>query len=142
MLLFSNMNRHAFDWGRNGLLAYASYAVIVILDPSSLQPMQTLDKDHTFSVTNLKWCKAWNYKKQGNCPEMMLASAGKSSVSYFNLHAISWHGRKKSKLKFFYFLKRYQWANINLEYQIWWYKSIISRWIETNRTNGMAWRGT
>ena len=71
------MNRHAFDWGRNGLLAYASYAVIVILDPSSLQPMQTLDKDHTFSVTNLKWCKAWNYKKQGNCPEMMLASAGK-----------------------------------------------------------------
>ena len=79
------MNRHAFDWGRNGLLAYASYAVIVILDPSSLQPMQTLDKDHTFSVTNLKWCKAWNYKKQGNCPEMMLASAGKCIIALHEL---------------------------------------------------------
>ena len=60
--LFSTLNRNAFDWGRNGLLAYASYAVIVILDPKNLKPIQTLDKDHSFSVTHLKWSKSWTKK--------------------------------------------------------------------------------
>ena len=59
---FSTLNRNAFDWGRNGLLAYASYAVIVILDPKNLKPIQTLDKDHSFSVTHLKWSKSWTKK--------------------------------------------------------------------------------
>ena len=74
--LFSTLNRHALDWGRNGLIAYASHAVIVVIDPKTLQPIQTLDKDHNFSVTHLKWSKSWT--KKHVVPEMMLASADAS----------------------------------------------------------------
>ena len=72
----SNLNRHAMDWGRNGLLAYASHGVIVVVDPEKLTPIQTLDRDHKTSVTRLKWPKSWS--KRHVAHEMMLASADAS----------------------------------------------------------------
>ena len=64
------------DWSRNGLLAYASHGVIVIVDCSTLTQIQTLDRDHKTSVTRLKWSKAWS--KRHVAHEMMLASADAS----------------------------------------------------------------
>ena len=58
----SNLNRNALDWGRNGLLAYASHGVIVVVDPSTMNVIQTLDKDHKTSVVRLKWSRAWSKK--------------------------------------------------------------------------------
>ena len=69
-------NRYAMDWSRNGLLAYASHGVIVIVDCSTLTQIQTLDRDHKTSVTRLKWSKAWS--KRHVAHEMMLASADAS----------------------------------------------------------------
>ena len=64
------------DWSRNGLLAYASHGVIVIVDCKKLEQIQTLDRDHKTSVTRLKWSKAWS--KRHVAHEMMLASADAS----------------------------------------------------------------
>ena len=64
------------DWSRNGVLAYASHGVIVIVDCSTLTQIQTLDRDHKTSVTRLKWSKAWS--KRHVAHEMMLASADAS----------------------------------------------------------------
>ena len=64
------------DWSRNGLLAYASHGVIVIVDCTTLSQIQTLDRDHKTSVTRLKWSKAWS--KRHVAHEMMLASADAS----------------------------------------------------------------
>ncbi len=72
----SNLNRNALDWGRNGLLAYASHGVIVVVDPSTMNVIQTLDKDHKTSVVRLKWSRAWSKKHVAH--EMMLASADAS----------------------------------------------------------------
>jgi hypothetical protein len=35
----SNLNKHALDWSHNGLLAFGSYGVIVIVDPKNLKPI-------------------------------------------------------------------------------------------------------
>ena len=40
----SSLNKNAMDWSRNGLLAYASHGVIVIVDCSTLTQIQTLDR--------------------------------------------------------------------------------------------------
>lgn len=72
----SSLNRNAIDWSRNGLLAYASHGVIVIVDLNNLSPIQTLDRDHKTSVIRLKWSRAWS--KRHVAHEMMLASADAS----------------------------------------------------------------
>ena len=72
----SSLNKHALDYSRNGLLAYASHGVINVLDPKALKIVQTLDREHKASVTRLKWSKAWSKRHVSH--EMMLASADAS----------------------------------------------------------------
>ena len=51
-------NRGAADWSAScGLLAYASHALVVVADPTTLQHVQVLDK-HRAAVCQVRWCRA------------------------------------------------------------------------------------
>ena len=50
-------NKHAIDWSvLSGLLALGSNALVVVVDPVTLQTVQVLDK-HRSSVVRVTWCK-------------------------------------------------------------------------------------
>eukprot|EP00276_Gloeochaete_wittrockiana_P002310 CAMPEP_0184675902 /NCGR_PEP_ID=MMETSP0308-20130426/88063_1 /TAXON_ID=38269 /ORGANISM="Gloeochaete witrockiana, Strain SAG 46.84" /LENGTH=400 /DNA_ID=CAMNT_0027123689 /DNA_START=17 /DNA_END=1215 /DNA_ORIENTATION=- len=50
----SRENLGAVDWGWQRLFAYACQSVVVVVDPASLQVIQTLDH-HSLPVTTLRW---------------------------------------------------------------------------------------
>lgn len=50
----SKDNRGAFDWGKQNLLAFGCQSYIVIVDPLSLDIVQTLD-EHRAHVSSVKW---------------------------------------------------------------------------------------
>ena len=88
------LNKHAIDWSSNGLIAYGSHGVVVIVDPRSLKAIQTLDGEHRASVTKLRWSRAPN--KKHVVSEMMLASADAAGrISIWNVKS----GEVKTRLQ-------------------------------------------
>ncbi|GAB6023246.1 WD repeat-containing protein 11 [Chamberlinius hualienensis] len=75
--ILDNHNKGAVDWGWQDLIAYGCQSVVIIVDPSSVQIVQTLD-GHNANVTKVKWASG-NYSDIHLYPHMVkLASADTS----------------------------------------------------------------
>jgi len=51
-----NVNKGAFDWGWQGLLAYGCQSCVVVVDPATVQVIQVLDHQRG-QVTKVKWAR-------------------------------------------------------------------------------------
>lgn len=67
-------NKGACDWGWQSMFAYGCHNFVVVVDPETVQIIQTLDL-HQSNVVKLKWCRE-NYHHDLGCPySLRLASA-------------------------------------------------------------------
>jgi WD40 repeat protein len=62
------------DWGWQGLLAYGSQTLVVIVEPRTVQVYQTLDH-HKHAVTKVKWCYENYYHSLASPYGLRLASS-------------------------------------------------------------------
>ncbi|XP_050396083.2 WD repeat-containing protein 11 [Patella vulgata] len=87
-------NKGACDWGWQGLLAFGCYNYVNVIDPKTLQVIQTLEK-HKANVVKVKWGKE-NYHHDLNSPyTLRLATADNNGV------IIIWDvGQGHAKLEF------------------------------------------
>jgi hypothetical protein len=72
-------NRNALDWGWEGLIAYGCQSVVVVIDPRSVQPLQTL-AHHKSSVIRLRWCHQRRHHTLAAPYSLRLASVDASSL--------------------------------------------------------------
>ncbi|KAM9325042.1 WD repeat-containing protein 11 [Gastrophryne carolinensis] len=70
-------NKGALDWGCQGLIAYGCHSLILVLDPSTAQTLQVLEK-HKSSVVKVKWARENYHHNQGSPYALRLASADAS----------------------------------------------------------------
>ncbi|CAB4007520.1 WD repeat-containing 11, partial [Paramuricea clavata] len=67
-------NKGSCDWGWQSMLAYGCHNFVVVVDPETVQIIQTLDL-HQSNVVKVKWCRE-NYHHDLGCPySLRLASA-------------------------------------------------------------------
>ncbi|XP_053654760.2 WD repeat-containing protein 11 isoform X1 [Cherax quadricarinatus] len=67
-------NKAAIDWGWQGFLAYGAQTTVVVVDPVTLQCVQTLSK-HRSHVVKVRWRKTRHYHQLSAPYSLILASA-------------------------------------------------------------------
>ncbi|KAG8435620.1 hypothetical protein GDO86_013532 [Hymenochirus boettgeri] len=70
-------NKGALDWGCQGLIAYGCHTLVLVVDPSSAQTLQVLEK-HKASVVKVKWARENYHHNLGSPYSLRLASADAS----------------------------------------------------------------
>uniref|UniRef100_A0A8C5R6N5 WD repeat-containing protein 11 n=1 Tax=Leptobrachium leishanense TaxID=445787 RepID=A0A8C5R6N5_9ANUR len=70
-------NKGALDWGCQGLLAYGCHSLVQVVDPSSAQTLQVLEK-HKTNVVKVKWARENYHHNLGSPYALRLASADAS----------------------------------------------------------------
>ncbi|KAL4232352.1 WD repeat-containing protein 11 [Mactra antiquata] len=70
----SAQNKGACDWGWQGLVAYGCHNCVVVVDPTTIQVLQVLDK-HRTSVVKVKWSRENYHHDIGSPYNLRLASA-------------------------------------------------------------------
>lgn len=76
----SKSNKGAVAWGRQGLAAYGCQCCVVVVDPSSLALLQTLD-EHRAPVTCLQWGhESWEDKTSVEYPLILASGDAAGSV--------------------------------------------------------------
>ncbi|XP_068114117.1 WD repeat-containing protein 11 [Hyperolius riggenbachi] len=70
-------NKGALDWGCQGLIAYGCHSLVLVVDPSTAQTLQVLEK-HKTSVVKVKWARENYHHNQGSPYVLRLASADSS----------------------------------------------------------------
>ncbi|CAH2322762.1 WD repeat-containing 11 [Pelobates cultripes] len=70
-------NRGALDWGCQGLIAYGCHSLVLVVDPSSAQTLQVLEK-HKANVVKVKWARENYHHNLGSPYALRLASADSS----------------------------------------------------------------
>ncbi|PRP73144.1 hypothetical protein PROFUN_03458 [Planoprotostelium fungivorum] len=78
-------NKGAIDWGQQGLVAYGSHLYVLIVDPQSLNIVQTLDA-HQSPVTLCRWSKECLHNSLSRPYSIRLSSAEKTgSIIIWNV---------------------------------------------------------
>ncbi|XP_062436309.1 WD repeat-containing protein 11 isoform X1 [Rhea pennata] len=67
-------NRGAADWGWQGLIAYGCHSLVLIVDASTAQTLQVLER-HKANVVKVKWAKENYHHNIGSPYSLRLASA-------------------------------------------------------------------
>ncbi|KAM8924117.1 WD repeat-containing protein 11 [Pelodytes ibericus] len=70
-------NKGALDWGCQGLIAYGCHSLVLVVDPSSAQTLQVLEK-HKANVVKVKWARENYHHNTGSPYALRLASADAS----------------------------------------------------------------
>ncbi|XP_053306224.1 WD repeat-containing protein 11 [Spea bombifrons] len=70
-------NKGALDWGCQGLIAYGCHSLVLVVDPSSAQTLQVLEK-HKANVVKVKWARENYHHNLGSPYALRLASADAS----------------------------------------------------------------
>ncbi|XP_072280801.1 WD repeat-containing protein 11 [Pyxicephalus adspersus] len=70
-------NKGALDWGCQGLIAYGCHSLILVVDPSTAQTLQVLEK-HKANIVKVKWARENYHHNQGSPYSLRLASADAS----------------------------------------------------------------
>ncbi|EPY74697.1 WD repeat-containing protein 11 [Camelus ferus] len=67
-------NKAAVDWGWQGLIAYGCHSLVVVIDSSTAQTLQVLEK-HKADVVKVKWARENYHHNIGSPYSLRLASA-------------------------------------------------------------------
>ncbi|KAF6112263.1 WD repeat domain 11 [Phyllostomus discolor] len=67
-------NKAAVDWGWQGLIAYGCHSLVVVIDSSTAQTLQVLEK-HKADVVKVKWARENYHHNLGSPYSLRLASA-------------------------------------------------------------------
>ncbi|CAK6435972.1 unnamed protein product [Pipistrellus nathusii] len=70
-------NKAAVDWGWQGLIAYGCHSLVVVIDSSTAQTLQVLEK-HKADVVKVKWARENYHHHIGSPYSLRLASADAS----------------------------------------------------------------
>ncbi|KAM4703755.1 WD repeat-containing protein 11 [Rhinophrynus dorsalis] len=70
----TQQNKVALDWGCQGLIAYGCHSLVHVVDPSSAQTLQVLEK-HKANVVKVKWARENYHHNMGSPYSLRLASA-------------------------------------------------------------------
>ncbi|XP_069609757.1 WD repeat-containing protein 11 isoform X3 [Ranitomeya imitator] len=70
-------NKGALDWGCQGLIAYGCHSLVLVVDPSTAQTLQVLEK-HKSDIVRVKWARENYHHNLGSPYALRLASADAS----------------------------------------------------------------
>ncbi|XP_029466396.1 WD repeat-containing protein 11 isoform X4 [Rhinatrema bivittatum] len=70
-------NKGAQDWGWQGLIAYGCHSLVLVVDPSTAQTLQVLER-HKANVVKVKWARENYHHNIGSPYSLRLASADAS----------------------------------------------------------------
>uniref|UniRef100_A0A6I8Q846 WD repeat-containing protein 11 n=1 Tax=Xenopus tropicalis TaxID=8364 RepID=A0A6I8Q846_XENTR len=73
----TQQNKGALDWGCQGLIAYGCHTLVLVVDPSTAQTLQVLEK-HKSSIVKVKWARENYHHNMGSPYSLRLASADAS----------------------------------------------------------------
>ncbi|XP_075072416.1 WD repeat-containing protein 11 [Mixophyes fleayi] len=73
----TQQNKGALDWGCQGLIAYGCHSLVLVVDPSTAQTLQVLEK-HKVDVVKVKWARENYHHNLGSPYSLRLASADTS----------------------------------------------------------------
>jgi hypothetical protein len=72
-------NKAALDWGWKGLIAYGCQSVVVVIEPRTVQPLQTL-AHHRSNVVRVRWSHDRQHHTLASPYSLQLASVDSSST--------------------------------------------------------------
>ncbi|XP_043912007.1 WD repeat-containing protein 11 [Protopterus annectens] len=68
------LNKTAVDWGWQGLIAHGCHSLVLVIDPSTAQTLQVLER-HKANVVKVKWARENYHHNAGSPYSLRLASA-------------------------------------------------------------------